>query len=58
MAKARKPKKPDHIKQTLTALESGDIPKVREILSGLHPADIANLLVAIPLEPRSILGAD
>lgn len=57
MAKARKHKKPDHIKQTLTALESRDTVKIREILSSLHPADIANLLAAIPLEPRSIVWA-
>src|SRR3989344_2366952 len=38
MAKARKPKKPDHLKR---------------VLAELHPADIARILEGLPPEPRA-----
>ncbi|MHB1143042.1 MAG: magnesium transporter [Sulfuricaulis sp.] len=53
MAKARKPKKPDHLKRVLAALEAGDTAPVRGILAELHPADIAHILVGLPPEQRA-----
>jgi hypothetical protein len=52
MAKPRQQKKPDHLKRVLAALDAGDAAKIREILSDLHPADIANILEGLPVEPR------
>ena len=49
---ARKPKKPDRLKRVLAALEAGDSAKIREILAGLHPADIANLIEGLLPERR------
>ncbi len=57
MAKARKPKKPDHLKRVLAALEAGDPAQVRGILAELHPADIARILVGLPPEPRATVWA-
>jgi magnesium transporter len=57
MAKARKPKKPDHLKRVLAALEAGDPAQVRGILAELHPADIARILEGLPPEPRAIVWA-
>ncbi len=53
MAKARKQKKPDHLKLILAALEVNDLAKVREILSALHPADIAHILEGLTPELRA-----
>ena len=57
MAKARKPKKPDHLKRVLTALEIGDAALVRNILAELHPADIALVLEGLTPEPRAMVWA-
>jgi magnesium transporter len=57
MAKARKPKKPDHLKRVLAALEAGDPAQVRGILAELHPADIARILEGLPPEPRTTVWA-
>jgi magnesium transporter len=57
MAKARKPKKPDHLKRVLAALETGDTAQVRAILAELHPADIARILEGLPAEPRATVWA-
>lgn len=57
MAKPRRQKKPDHLKAVLAALETGDTARVREILSDLHPADIANILEGLPAEPRATVWA-
>jgi magnesium transporter len=57
MAKARKPKKPDHLKRVLAAREAGDPAQVRGILAELHPADIARILVGLPPEPRTTVWA-
>ncbi len=57
MAKARKPKKPDHLKRVLAALEAGDTAQVRGILAELHPADIARILEGLPPEPRATVWA-
>ncbi|HSW52305.1 MAG TPA: magnesium transporter [Sulfuricaulis sp.] len=57
MAKARKPKKPDHLKRVLAALEAGDTAQVRGILAELHPADIARILEGLPPEPRASVWA-
>jgi len=57
MAKARKPKKPDHLKRVLAALEAGDPLQVRGILAELHPADIARILEGLPPEPRTTVWA-
>jgi magnesium transporter len=55
MAKARKPKKPDHLKRILAAIEAGDSGKIRQILALLHPADIATLLEGLAPENRATL---
>jgi magnesium transporter len=57
MAKARKQKKPDHLKRVLAALETGDTPQVRGIFSELHPADIARVLEGLPPEQRVTVWA-
>lgn len=57
MPKARKPKKPDHLKRVLAALELGDAPGIRTILVDLHPADIARILEGLPPEPRATVWA-
>ena len=57
MAKARKPKKPDHLKRVLAAVEAGDTAPVRAILAELHPADIANVIEGLPPEPRTTVWA-
>ncbi|MGE5241230.1 MAG: magnesium transporter [Bacteroidota bacterium] len=57
MAKPRRQKKPDHLKRVLAALEAGDAAQIREILSELHPADIANILEGLPVEPRATVWA-
>ena len=53
----REQKKPDRLKWLQTALEEGASDKVREILAGLHPADIANFLESIPPEQRPVVWA-
>jgi magnesium transporter len=53
MAKARRQKKPDHLKRLLAALEEGDLAKIRQIVSLLHPADIATLLEGLAPEQRA-----
>jgi magnesium transporter len=53
MAKARKPKKPDYLKQVLAALEAGDTAVARAVLSGLHPADISHVLEGLTPELRT-----
>lgn len=57
MTKARKPRKPDHLKRVLAALEVGDTAPVRGILAELHPADIARILEGLPPEPRAAVWA-
>jgi len=57
MAKARRQKKPDYLKRVLLALEAGDAGRVHEIIAGLHPADIANLLGGVPPERRESVWA-
>ena len=57
MAKARKPKKPDHLKRVLAALEAADIAPVRGIFAELHPADIARVLEGLPPEQRASVWA-
>lgn len=53
MAKARKPKKPDYLKQVLAALEAADTVAVRAVLSSLHPADISHVLEGLTPELRA-----
>ncbi len=57
MARARRQKKPDHLKLVLAALETGDIANVQPILADLHPADIANVLEGLPPEQRAAVWA-
>ncbi|MCR4347041.1 MAG: magnesium transporter [Sulfuricaulis sp.] len=57
MAKARKPKKPDHLKPVLAALEASDSAQVNGILAELHPADIARILEGLPPELRAAVWA-
>ncbi|MHB8534265.1 MAG: magnesium transporter [Sulfuricaulis sp.] len=57
MAKARKQKKPDHLKRILDALEANKLAQVREILAALHPADVAHALEGLTPEPRVTVWA-
>jgi magnesium transporter len=57
MAKARKQKKPDYLKLVLAALEANEPAKVREILTALHPADIAHVLEGLTPELRATAWA-
>ncbi|MEW6330458.1 MAG: magnesium transporter [Pseudomonadota bacterium] len=57
MAKARKPKKPDHLKRVLAVLETGDVTPVRGIFAELYPADIARVLEGLPPEQRASVWA-
>lgn len=52
MAKARKARKPDYLKLTLAALEAEDLARANQILTDLHPADIARVLEGLPPERR------
>ena len=52
MAKARKARKPDYLKLTLAALEVNDFARANQILTDLHPADIAQVLEGLPPEQR------
>lgn len=55
MQQAQDQHHPDYLKQILTAMEQGAADEIRDILSDLHPADIGNLLEAIPPEQRHIV---
>ncbi|MEK7840063.1 MAG: magnesium transporter, partial [Pseudomonadota bacterium] len=52
MAPTRKPKKPNHLKRVLAAVKAEDLTRVRDILTDLHPADIADVLEGLAPEPR------
>ena len=52
MPQAQDQQHPDYLKQILTAMERGAADEIRDILADLHPADIGNLLEAIPPEQR------
>jgi len=58
MARSRKPKKPDHLKRVLAALEALDTAAIHGILAELHPADIADVLEGLPAEPRTLVWAE
>lgn len=58
MAKARRQRKPDHLKLFLAALAAGDAASIRETLSVLHPADIAGVLEGLPPEHRPAIWAE
>jgi magnesium transporter len=57
MAKARRQRKPDHLKRVLAALEVGDTDRLRALLAELHPADIARILEGITPEQRPVVWA-
>src|SRR6266566_2317719 len=52
MARARKSRKADRLKDTLAALEANETARVRTLLAELHPADIARVLEGIPPTQR------
>jgi magnesium transporter len=52
MPRARKPKKPDYLKQLLALIQAGDNAGIHALLAQLHPADIANLLGGLPPDQR------
>ncbi len=52
MAPTRKPRKPNHLKRVLAAVEAEDLARVRDILADLHPADIAAVLEGLAPDPR------
>jgi len=58
MAQARKPRKPDHLKRVLAALEAGDTDRIRGILALLHPADVATLLEGLAPEQRATVWSE
>jgi len=55
MARTRKSRKADHLKETLADLESGDGARLRARLVELHPADIAKVLIGLPPEHRAVV---
>jgi magnesium transporter len=55
MPRARRNKKADHLKDTLAALEAGDLARVRAQFIELHPADIAKVLAGLPPESRAVV---
>jgi len=52
MPRARKPKKPDYLKQLLALIEAGDNAGIHALLAQLHPADVAKLLGGLPPDQR------
>lgn len=57
MAKARKQKKANHLDRLLTALETDSADQIHQVLAGLHPADVAALIGAIPSDRRPAVWA-
>jgi magnesium transporter len=55
MARARKSRKADYLKETLADLETGDGSRLRARLVELHPADIAKVLIGLPPEHRTVV---
>jgi magnesium transporter len=55
MARARKSRKADYLKETLADLETGDGARLRARLVELHPADIAKVLIGLPPEHRTVV---
>ncbi|MCK5640772.1 MAG: magnesium transporter, partial [Gammaproteobacteria bacterium] len=45
----------EQLNQLHTSLHEGSLDQVPELLAKLHPAEIASLLEALPVEDRSIL---
>jgi magnesium transporter len=58
MPNARKPRRLNPLKRVLAALEDGDPAKLRRLLAGLHPADIANVLEGLAIEQRPAVWAE
>ncbi|OGI40023.1 MAG: magnesium transporter [Candidatus Muproteobacteria bacterium RBG_16_64_10] len=52
MPRARKPKKPDYLKQVLALFAAGDDAGLHDLLARLHPADIAHLLEGLSPDQR------
>ncbi len=52
MPRARKPKKPDYLKQVLALFAAGDDVGLHDLLARLHPADIAHLLEGLSPDQR------
>ncbi len=52
MPRARKPRKPDYLKQLLALIQAGDNAGIHDLLAQRHPADIANLLGGLPPDQR------
>jgi magnesium transporter len=52
MPRARKPKKPDYLKQVLSLFAAGDDAGLHDLLARLHPADIAHLLEGLSPDQR------
>ena len=57
MAKARKQKKANHLDRLLAALETDSADQIHQVLAGLHPADVAALIGAIPSDRRPAVWA-
>ena len=55
MARARKSRKAEYLKETLADLAAGDGARLRARLVDLHPADIAKVLSGLPPESRTIV---
>jgi len=52
MANVRKPRKPNHLKRVLAAVEAEDLARARDILADMHPADIADVLEGLAPDER------
>ncbi len=47
--------RPEFVRDVLAAVEAGDDARARELVSPLHPADVADLFELIPRELRGTL---
>jgi magnesium transporter len=54
MARTRKTRKADRLKEILAALDANEIERARPLIVALHPADIGKLLAGLPPEQRAI----
>jgi magnesium transporter len=58
MAKVSAEQNADNLRQIVAAIETGDIPSLRAVLVGLHPADVAGIMESVPPEQREAVWAE
>lgn len=56
--RARKPRKPSHLKRVQNALEEGEPTRVRTMMAMLHPADLARVLEGLEPDQRANVWAE